>query len=86
MPGTPKNDRPLRVRSFPVLRTVPTLSYESGLKLHSFASVSFVPFLEVFPFLPAHAAWYGSVVVPVPLKVFTYSALRLITGATAPPK
>ena len=46
---------------------------------------SFVSIHEVFPSLPAHAAWYGSVVVPVPLKVFTYSALRLITGATPPP-
>ena len=60
------------------------LSYESGPKLHSFVSVSFVPFLEVFPSLPAYAAWYGSVVVPVPLKVFTYSALKFITGETPP--
>ena len=45
----------------------------------------FVSMHEVFPSLPAYAAWYGSVVVPVPLKVFTYSELRLITGATAPP-
>ena len=51
-----------------------------------FFGFPFVPILEVFPSLPAYAAWYGSVVVPVPLKVFTYSALRLITGATAPPR
>lgn len=31
----------------------------------------FVPILEDFPFLIAYALWKGSVIVPVPLKVFT---------------
>lgn len=30
-----------------------------------------------------HAFWNGSVVVPMPFKILTYSALRFITGAIA---
>jgi len=48
--------------------------------------LSFFNFIYLASFKTVcYSAVYGSLIVPVPLKVFTYSAFKLITGATPLP-